>query len=63
MTRGEDGNIKSWFVPVTMLYITVSKEAGEGQVAFPVLATLPLHRIFKVQFHIIAVGVSVLVAY
>lgn len=55
MTRREDSNIKSSFVPVMMLYITVSKR----EAATPVLTVLPLHRILKVQFHTIAVGVSV----
>lgn len=55
MTRREDGNIKSSFVPVKMLYITVSKREPA---ASPFTAS-PLHRIFKLQFHAIAVGVSV----
>lgn len=41
-----------------MLYITVSKREGEAATPF-ILTALPLHRIFKVQFHTIAVGVSV----
>lgn len=39
-----------------MLYITVSKR--EAATPF-ILTALPLHRIFKVQFHTISVGVSV----
>lgn len=52
MTRLEDGNIKSSFVLVTMLYITVSKRAT----APPVFTASSLHRIFKLQFHTFAAG-------
>jgi len=49
-----EGSIKSLFILITTFHKTVSKRSYN-------LATL--HRIFKLQFHTIAVGVSMSGAY